>query len=324
MPYFEPYIDAAGLHIPTYEDIIAYLLNAYEALCPPGVYLANDSAEYQFISVLALAYNDAMQANQIAYNSRGPISAIGAALDIVVQANGLIRKSASYSTCDVILTGTTGTVITGGIVSDVNGNQWSLPSPITIPSGGSITVTATCIAIGSIPAAPGNINNIATPTQGWTAVNNTASAISGQPAETDMQLRARQAISSTLPSLTLMVGTMARIAAIEGVTRYAFDENPTGIVDANAVPAHAICVVVEGGTDADIAAAIYYNKGPGCGTYGSVSYPVVDPANGTTTTIHFDRPVYVPIYVTINLTALLGYTTATTSAIYAAINGLPQ
>lgn len=319
MAYFTPYIDPAGLHVPTYQDILDDLIAQARSIFGQDIYLGNDSADYQLLSIMALKISDTMEAVQLAYNSRGPVTAVGSALDGVVKLNGLARKSASYSTCIVTLTGAMGTIITGGIVADVNGVKWTLPSPIGIGGSGTLSVVATCQTIGAVTALPGTITTIVTPTAGWTAVTNAAAAVAGQPVETDAQLRARQSISAALPSSTLLAGTIAGVAALEGVSRWNVIENPTGSVDSYGTPAHSITCVVEGSTDEAVAQTIYNNKGIGCYTNGTTSVVVNDPTYGLPSTIRFYRPSYVAIDVTLSIHQLSGYVSTTTDAIKAAV-----
>ena len=319
MAYFSPFVDAAGLHIPTYTDLRDYLLEQYQTIYGPSVYLGTDSADYQWISVLSIKIFDAMQSSQLAYNSRSPLTSVGAALDAVVKINGIARKASSFSTCPVTLTGVAGTTISNGVVQDTSGYKWDLPTPVTIGGSGTITVTATCQTAGAINALTGTITKIVTPTAGWTSVTNTSAASLGQPVETDSQLRARQGISTALPSQTMLAGTVAAIKSLSGVTRINPIENPAGVEDDYGTPAHSITMVVEGGTDEDIAAAIFNNRGIGCYTNGTTAVTVTDDETGLSMPIRFSRPDYVPIYVSLNVKSLTGYTTATTAAIKAAI-----
>lgn len=318
--YSPPVITAAGLSIPTYQAILAYYMTQFRSIYGQTVYLGNDSADFQFLSILALAYSDTVQALQLEYNNRAPNFAIGAALDSLVKINGIARKPASFSNCVVLLTGTPGTTITNGIVSDVNGNQWSLPPSVTIGGGGTVTATAVCTVPGAVGATPGQISSIATPTAGWTSVTNLVGASVGLPVETDSQLRTRQSLSTELPSITLLAGTVAAIAAVAGVSRYNVVENPTGSVDGFGNPPHSITAVVEGGTDSDVATAIYDNRGIGCLTNGTTTIVVTDATTGVTTPISFDRPTLIPIFVSLGVHALPGYTTGTTAAIQNAVN----
>lgn len=319
MTYFAPTISSTGMSIPTYTDIVNQLVADAQNIFGSDVYLQPDSMDYQWISSFAQMIYDSFLNAQAVYNSRGPATAIGSGLDIIVGINGLQRLPAVYSTCSVTITGTAGTTITNGIVSDVNGNNWSLTSPIVIPSGGTITTTATCQIDGAITANPGDISTIVTPTLGWTSVTNSTAATVGSPVETDAQLRARQATSTAQPSQSILEGLEGALAAVSGVTRYVVYDNDTSSADANGVPGHSICTVVEGGSASDIATAIYDHKGPGCGTYGTTTQAVTD-TYGVVNNINFDVLGYTDIDVAITVKKLNGYTSDTTTAIQNAIS----
>lgn len=321
MAYNPPTVGAAGLTVPTYADILEKLISEYQGTFGQNVYLGTDSADYQDISTRALQANDVNEGLQAVWLSLNPLTATGASLDLCGKliAN-TPRKPASYSTASVTLAGDPFTAITNGVVQDVAGNFWNLPSSVTIPQAGTLTVTATAQQYGNITAEPGDISKIATPTAGWTSVTNAAAASPGQPVEPDSQYRARLLVAQAKPSLTLISGTIAALAAVNGVTRSWCYENPTGTADANGNPAHSITAVVEGGADADIAQAIYDNKGIGETVNGTTSVVVTDPANGgLSQTISFIRLSYVTVYVALGVHGLTGFTTATESAIQGAV-----
>ena len=206
MSYFTPYVDGSGLHMPTYSDILEDMISSMKEIYGTDIYLENDSADYQFLSALAIKVSDSYQAVQYAYNSRSPSTAIGAALDSVVKLNGIYRKAAGYSTCELTITGTAFTEIKNGSVKDATGNVWNLPASVVIGPDGAIKATATCATAGAITALPGDITEINTPTFGWTAVTNEVSAIQGNAIETDGELRQRQTISVSNPSQTMLTG----------------------------------------------------------------------------------------------------------------------
>jgi uncharacterized phage protein gp47/JayE len=326
MSYTAPYIDSqAGLVIPTYIDIRDDLIEQFKGIYGQDCYLETDSADYQWICIVALRIYDALQSVQLAYNNRAPGTAIGSGLDQIVKMNGIARKAATYSTCEVVLTGTIGTIITNGVVSDSSGYKWDLPASVTListgsPATGQATVTATCQTVGAISALIGDITIITTPTAGWTAVENLVAASIGTAVETDAALRTRQSLSVLRPSTDLVGGTIAGIASIETVTRYNVVENATNADDIHGNPPHSITCVVEGGTNAEVAEEIWLNRGIGVYTNGDVEYDYIDPITFITTTIRFYRPVYVPIYVTATVYPLTGYTTATENAIQIALS----
>lgn len=332
MSYFAPFIDAAGLHLPTYTDIKEYEQTQFVSVYSQTNYVGNDNADIQWISIFSLMINDAFNTAQLAVNSRSPLTAVGADLDSIVKITGIARKTATASTAAITIGGTPTTVIALGVVQDQNGNLWNLPSTITIPNSGTITVTAVSQVPGAITALANTINIISSPvTQGWSSATNLADALVGQPIESDSALRGRQSISVSLTSKTLVAGTVAAIAALPNVTRLNYGtptpggpgtsiENPTGGVDSWGNPAHSISMVVEGGSDVDVATAIYNNKSPGCFTNGTTHVNVTDPNSLAVMSIGFFRPTPVPIYVTLNVHPLLNYSSAITAAIQSAVN----
>lgn len=295
------------------------MINKYTAIYGTDVYLGNDSADYQFLSAgIATPINDLNAAIISAYNAYSPATAQGANLSSVVKINGLTRNIPTNSTVDQIIGGTVGTTITNGVTQDVNGNKWSLPASVTIPAGGSITVTATCQTPGAVQAGIGTVNQIATPTYGWQTVTNASAANAGAPVETDSQLKTRQATSTALPSRTVLEGTVGAVWAVTGVTRVTPYENDTSTTDANGIPGNKIYLVVEGGDSTAIAQAIAAKKTPGTGTYGTTTITVTD-AYGIPHPINFYRPTYDAITCAITLKALAGYTSSVGAAIQAAV-----
>lgn len=313
MAYTAPYIDDAGLHIPSYVDIRDDLVDQFKQIYGQDIYLENDSQDYQMISAFALKTYDTMQLLQIVYNNRSPKTAVGTALDSIVKLNGIARKAASYSTCVVTLTGDVGTIIPAGVVEDDAGNKWDLPANVRFDTA-EIEVTVQCETIGAIEAMPGTITKITNPQKGWISVTNKVPAVVGEPVETDEQLRYRQSISVAIPSQNMVNSTIAGIASVSGVTRYKVYDNDTSETDDNGIPGHSIAAVVEGGLDADVAEQIYLRKGPGGGTYGTTSVTYTN-ADGLPNVVRFFRPTYVPIDVTVTVKKNGTYTTAVADTI---------
>jgi uncharacterized phage protein gp47/JayE len=315
-----PTISSTGISAPTYADVLSYLQAQYQAIYGADIYLGNDSQDGQFLAVIAAAINDANAAAISIYNSFSPATGQGAALSSNVKINGIAREVPTYSTVLLTITGQAYAVINNGVAKDTGGNRWRLPASVTIPSGGTITVTATSEVVGAIAAPIGTVTGIATPTLGWQAVTNTAAATPGAPVESDAALRFRQTISTALPSLTVMDGIVGAVAGLAGVTRYAAYENDTGSADVNGIPAHSISMIVEGGTDLDIATAIAAKKPPGTPTYGPTSQTVID-TYGNVIPINFYRPTEVPIAAAITIKALPGYNADIGAQLVAAVAG---
>lgn len=313
-----PTIDASGITAPDYSTILEWLQGQYRGIFGADVYLGNDSQDGQFLGIVAAAINDSNMAVIEAWNSAGPATAQGEALSSRVKINGISRAVATNSQVTLTLIGQAGTVITDGVVSDANKNRWLLPSPVVIPPAGSISVTATAQEVGAIAAPAGTVTTISTPTRGWQSVTNPAAASTGAPVETDEQLRARQAQSVALPSLTVLGGILGAVQAVSGVTRAAIYENDTDSTDSNGLPPHSIAVVAKGGDAPQIAAAIMNKKTPGTYTHGTTMVVVPDTI-GIPHTIRYFQPTDAPMAVEVRLRALSGYTTAVAAAIQTAV-----
>lgn len=318
-------IDATGIHKPDYADVLADLQAAYRGIYGADIYIEPDSQDGQLLAIFAAALNDANAMAVAVYNAFSPQTAQGVGLSTVVKINGIKRAVASYSTVDVTLTGQAGTTIAGGIVADASGNQWALPASVTIPSGGAVTATATARTIGAVLAPANTVTQIVTPTRGWQSVTNPSAATAGSPVETDSALRQRQAVSTAIPSLTVLEGIIGAVASVPGVVRYRAYENDSDVTDANGITSHSISLVVDGGDSTLIAQEIAAKKAPGSGTYGTTSVTVTD-AYGIPHAVKFFRPTTQTIKVNISLTAMAGYTTAVEAQIKQAVtdyvNGL--
>jgi uncharacterized phage protein gp47/JayE len=298
--------------------VLQYLTDEYKAIYGADTYLAPDSQDGQWLAIQALAIFDTMQVAAAVYSSFSPLTAQADALSRNVKINGIKRRAATYSTADLLIVGTAGTVIANGQAEDTLSQKWNLPTSVTIPPGGSITVTATAAEIGSITAGPNTINKIATPTLGWQSVDNAAAATVGDPVETDAELRRRQTFSTALPSLTVLDGTIGAVASVPGVTRFRGYENDSNATDANGIPAHSIAIVVEGGDQQAIGDAIATKKTPGTGTYGTTTVTTYD-QYGLSNLINFFRPTPATIGVEVTIQALTGYTTSYADQIAAAV-----
>ncbi|QNQ59797.1 baseplate J/gp47 family protein [Pantoea sp. MT58] len=301
-------VTASGISAPDYQTILSTITDYFQQIYGTDAYLEPDSKDGQMVALVALAVHDANNTAIQVYSSFSPSSGMTDALTRNVKINGITRKAATNSTVDVTLTGTEGTTITNGSVKDANGIIWNLPANVTIGVGGSVTVTATCANSGPVAAVAGSIAKINTPTRGWTAVSNASAATVGSAAETDAQLRVRQAQSVAIPALTPFDAVDGAIANLTGVTRHKLYENDTGAVDGNGIPAHSLAAIVDGGDVTEIAQTLRGKKGQGVSTFGSTTVTVPD-KYGNPHTISFSRSTDVPIYVAITLKVFTGYTT---------------
>ena len=301
------YLDKTGLHTPDLAEVYDWLVSEYQDIYGKDVILTSDTQDGQFLGIIAQAIHDTIDIAGLVYNSFSPSTALADALDKNVRINGIARKAPTYSMCDVIITGAAGTTINQGSVKDDFNRVWNLPSSVVIPIEGQITVTAQATEPGEWVALPHTLTVINTPTRGWQSVTNDYEATAGAPVESDADLRRRQGNSVAMPSQSVLAGMIGAVASIAGVTRYRAYENDTSFEDANGIPPHSTCMVIEGGNVTEIAAAIHRHKTLGSGTHGDTTV-VVEDRFGLTTHIAFQRPQYYRIKVQITIKPLEGYT----------------
>lgn len=312
-------ITATGILAPSYAEILTSLQESFQIIYGTDAYIAPDSQDGQMLAIVAKAIDDCNQTAIATFNSFSPTYAQGAGLSSVVKLNGIRRLSASYSSSVGNVIGQAGTEITNGSVKDDNGKVWDLPPLVTIPPGGSISVTVTAHDPGAIVAPAGTINTINSPTFGWQSFVSTVDAVAGAPVETDAELRQRQTISTSLSAETVMDSLLGNLSNLPGVDRVKVYENQTGAPDVNGLPGHSIAAVVSGGTVSDIVTVIGKKKTPGADTYGTTTGVYTDPISGIPYNIHYFPLSEVTIKVAIVGTALAGYSSPTGTDIKNAI-----
>lgn len=291
MSYYVPYLDEAGIHIPTYDDLMEYMLEGYRVIFGNDAYIGQETQAYQLLSLFCRAWEELSFVVFDAYNSRNPDWASGAALDTLCALNGISRKSASPSRIRLELTGTPGKELAAGqLVRDGAGYSWQTIDNITFDSDGNATVTAACTIDGDIDCTPGSASIIETPDSDWFTAINVGSAVLGMNAETDVQLRTRRRLSVALPSQSLVESLSDTIANTKGVERVKVIDNRTNIIDENGTEGHSVQCIVDGGTSEDIAKSVYIAKAPGIGTTGLETGRFVDEF-GVTKEIKYQRPI---------------------------------
>ena len=264
---------------------------------PDGLKLASDAEIFANLDELG----------QRAYNSKDPNKAKDVDLNTICSLTGTIRSQGTPSNVELTLTGVAGTVILAGklVESVVDGSQWSIDSNVTIGVGGTVSATATCTTNGATAASIGTITRIVDTVGGWQKVTNPTVATVGTNRQNDSSLRLERAKAVSRPGNAQVDNMLGEIFAVEGVRRAIVLENDTGVTDANGLPEHSIAPIVDGGSNEDIAKAIFRKKNPGCklhaaGTSVTVSN-VFDLYPSNARDITFSRPNYVDMTISVTI-----------------------
>ncbi len=166
---------------------------------------------------------------------------------------------------------------------------------------GAVDVVAQSEDHGAIPAFASSLNTIETPVSGWSGAINVLDADLGRAEEKDAALRLRRRDLLRSQAAAAVDALRAAVLQVAGVTSCTIFENESSYADADGRPPKSFEALVEGGADADVAAAIWKNKPAGIATYGTTTVAVQD-SQGGSRTVKFSRPVDVLAYVVVNLT----------------------
>lgn len=262
----------------------------------------------QMNTIVAAQLASAWEAVGVVYRSRSPREASYAGLDAVCSLTGTTRLPATKCTVTLTVTLGAGVTLPAGSVAHVAGqpaNRWVTLAAAT-NSGGSpatVNVDAEAEAAGVFVANAGTITSIATPRTGWTAVTNTYDAAAGTAAETDPVLRLRRERELTAGGTSPPDAIRAALLRVDGVSSAVLSINDTDayVLDQ---PPHSVRAIVQGGTDAAVALALWRAVAGGIQTYGGLAgdsttvEETVTDAGGFSRTVRFTRPSTVNAYAT--------------------------
>jgi len=312
-------IDANGISIQTYEEILNAIINGQTDI--PGlkqiygsdINVDSNSPDGQMINIFALSKKDMLDLIVQDYSSKDPDQAVGVALDAVSQLCGIYRKGGSYSETSVSITVDRELDLKGlddpdavpFTVSDNVGNVFYLMESVTV-SVGTTALNFRAKNIGRVQIEANTITTAVTVILGVTAINNPSAPYQeGTDQETDADFRIRRQKSVGKPSQGYLQSLYAALLNIPGVSQVSIYENVTGSTDGDGIPSHSIWVIVLGGTDEEVAESIFSYRNAGCGMKGAEEVEV-EMADGNTFTIKFDRPDEEDLYMEFTVTPIGG------------------
>ena len=239
-------------------------------------------------------------------NMLNPLKATGIFQDALAEIYFLQRKPAIPSSAVIKCTGLPGTVIpvSAQIMSTADDTIWQNTEAVTIGSDGTCECVFECQSAGLISAAAGTLSRINTMVAGWDTAVNESAAVVGQNAETQGAFEARRYASVGLNSRGTIAAVYARVANCSNVVSCIVRENKTNMpieIDGYFIKAHSVFVSVVGGSDKDIAEAIYNSCSAGCDYNGNTTVAVTDSATGAGEKVTFYRPADYPMYVRVTL-----------------------
>lgn len=289
----------------------------------PSLNLEETTALGQKVSATARQLRLLWEEIQKLYAGLDPNQATGEMLRIGCTFSGVDPLPPQASTVDMTLDLDAGEYAAGNLqVSKVGTGQltWSNRYKVVAPGGVVTGVAFQCESTGAEVANAATLTNIVTLVAGFNSATNPLAADVGRGEESAVALRARREAALGIQGSGNVDAVRADILAVADVDYASVLENPTGAV-VDGIDPWSIRCIVQGGTDADIAAAIFASKAGGPGTTG-VAFAVVTDEQNNDHTIYFDRPTAVPVECLVTYSWLSGTyadDTAANAAVSAAL-----
>jgi uncharacterized phage protein gp47/JayE len=258
--------------------------------------LGSKSLLGQLVGVVASQLRQLWEAGQANYAARDRKQASDDALDSIGELTGSPRDPATQSVALMTVTLAAGTYGVGTLTVYRTGDTtvvFANESSITTAGATLTGQRFLCTQTGPISAPAGTLINIASPYTGFSAPTNPTDAVLGEDVEEDPAFRQRQEDELQKGSASV---DAVRSALLENdnVTFATVLENEGDVTDGNGLPPHSIAPIVEGGTDAEVAAIVFTKKAGGIPSYGD-TIVVVNDVQGNPHNIGITRPDLIPL-----------------------------
>ncbi len=289
------YVTATGTIIPDTATTRQEVITEFQGVFGDDLITDDETPEGAWINAETTSRQSVARNNSAVANQINPNLAGGPFLDAIWALTGGQRIASTRSTVSATITGIANTSIPAqSRARTMQGAEFRAVNPITIPTTGTATgVPFESVEPGAIEAGADQLTIIADSVLGWETITNPAAATLGRTTEGDEVSRNRRRQTIGLQGRAVAVAVTSNVMNVQGVRSLAFRENITNatqVIDGITLVAHSIWVVVDGGADADIGAALLRSKTAGSNWNGTTSVIVTEPASGQNYTVRFDRP----------------------------------
>lgn len=301
----------AGITLPTEAEILDGVLSDMDAAFGGGLNLALETPQGQLASSQAAIVADKNAELAYIINQLDPQYAADRFQDALGRIYFLTRKPATATTVAATLTGVPGTIVPAGtLAQDTSGNSYANLGDATIGAAGTVIAQFANLELGPIPCAAGTLTQVYQAVAGWDAIDNAAAGTLGSEVEgrADFEYRRKNSVAANGHGSAASI--YAAVFAVDGVLDVYVTENSTAApVNTGAtnypLGAHSVYVAAIGGTDADVANAIWSKKDLGCNMIGNTTATVTDDSGyaypAPSYAIKFERPAALPIFFSVQI-----------------------
>lgn len=241
-----------------------------------------------------------------------PAFADGRMQDGIARIYFIERNPALGTVVTATCTGLVNTPIpAGALAKAADGTLYTADSGGTIPLGGSIDLQFTAATTGPIACPAGSLTTISQAINGWDTITNAADGIVGVNVETRAAFETRRGQSVAKNSVGSVASILGAVLSVDGLLDAYVTANDTGspaTIGGITIGANQLYVAAAGGTDQDVATAIWTKKMPGGPYYaGNTSVTVLDQNSlyslpFPSYLVKFQRPTGTPIFFVVWMT----------------------
>ncbi len=274
-----------GVIVPSDTDILAGAQIDTNYAFGGGVNPSLKTPQGQIATSLTAIVSDKDAEIALVVNQIDPQYSSGRFQDAIGRFYFMTRIAAEPTAVQCILTGVPTTVVPAGtLAQDTGGNTYALLGDADFGSGSTVLSSWQNVVTGPIPCPAGTLIKVFKAVPGWDAITNPADGTLGRLVETAQEFEIRRQNSVALNSRGSNQSIQAGVFGVLNVIDCYVIDNTSGLTVAKGstnypLLPHSVYVGVVGGTDADVANAIWLKKDTGCDYNGNTTVTVQDTLN---------------------------------------------
>ncbi|MGB2872235.1 baseplate J/gp47 family protein [Psychrobacillus psychrotolerans] len=296
-------LDSNGYKRKTYDDLLNDMSAKAKEKFGENANVTERSVLGVLLRIMAWFLSLVWQDNENVYYSAYRKTAEGAQLDMLLPYAGITRNLEQYAFGALEITGTPNHLVSAGfLVSKTNSDIFfETTEDIILSASGKGIGEIRAVELGSIGNVGANtIVEIVNPDADVISVTNISKTSGGREKETDLEARERASVTVEGMGSATTNAIRTNLLKLPSVRAATVIENFGDVPDEYGTPMRAVQAFVLGGTDEDIARAVFEKKAGGIQPYGTTYVSVMDDSKNPQQ-IGFTRAVEVPIYLKVIL-----------------------
>lgn len=287
-----------GLKYPDTEEIKQQVLDRYARALPNAI-LDDATPLGMLINADTALLQEFIEAYAFMLSQYNVKYAKGVFLDAMYKNLGIERINNSYSYATVTFYGTPNQRIPiGTVVANSDNDEFITQEEAVVTSSGAVNVLVKAVEEGAVPVGVGTITKLNSAVPNITSINNITAGTTGSLRETDANFRVRARGITGLGSNGGIVAIRSAVNNVDGVVKSVVIENTSNtdlqLAGVKLLP-HSIYCCALGGTDYDIAHALFSTKSAGSQYTGDTTVSIKDGV--TSYSVKISRPALTASYI---------------------------